>query len=425
MLKSLTSAISGLQNFQERMDVIGNNIANVNTTGFKMARVDFADSFSQTLRGSSAGTEAISGTSAMQVGSGVTTGAVRNIYTQGAVTGTGVKTDLAIAGEGYFTVRDTLSDTSYATRAGDFHLDDHGYLVTNKGMRVQGYNDTTLQAAGDLKIDLRGMLGEATPPTDSSNFGLDDFLNIESFATRLAAVPAAGTPEEFLVSKLSSDTASLLGAWNTAYTADPTVMPGTDLQSALVSDLNSVIHGSLIYADGPGSPPAPNPFAGVTLRPEVSELLAGDTSALDGEILFRLNRMILEDTYSTDLVTNTLPTMQSYAIDGEGKININLTDGSQYVRGQVLLQNFRDPTALMKEGDSLYSGLGLAGPLTQPAAPGSVGVGKIQAGALELSNVDLANEFSSMITAQRAFQATARIISTSDEMLQELVNLKR
>src|SRR5690606_13860384 len=98
MLRSLTSAISGLQNFQERMDVIGNNIANVNTTAFKSARVDFADSFSQTLRNSSAGTENSSGTTAMQIGSGVSTAAIRNLYTQGAITGTNVPTDLAIAG---------------------------------------------------------------------------------------------------------------------------------------------------------------------------------------------------------------------------------------------------------------------------------------------------------------------------------------
>jgi flagellar hook protein FlgE len=157
----------------------------------------------------------------------------------------------------------------------------------------------------------------------------------------------------------------------------------------------------------------------------VSELLTQNPDTLTGEKLFRLNRMILEDTYSTDLATNELPTLSSYGIDGEGKVNINLSDGSQFVRGQVLLQNFSDPGGLVKEGNSLYSGLGLAGPLEMPMAPGTNGLGKIQAGALELSNVDLANEFSSMITAQRAFQATARIISTSDEMLQELVNLKR
>lgn len=287
MLRSLTSAISGLQNFQERMDVIGNNIANVNTTGFKSARVDFSDSFSQTLRHSSGSAGDTPGVAAMQIGSGVTTGAIRNLYTQGAVTRTGVPTDLAVAGEGYFLVRDSLSDADFVTRAGDFRMDDSGYLVTNNGMRLQGFNDVALTTVGDLQIDLTGM-------------------------------PAA---------------------------LDPTA------------------------------------------------------------------------------------TLSSWAINGEGKININLSDGTQFVRGQILLQNFRDPQALVKEGNNLYSGIGTAGPLggltPTPGAPGLGGLGKVEAGALELSNVDLASEFSSMITAQRAFQATARIISTSDEMLQELVNLKR
>src|SRR5690606_3688955 len=140
MLRSLTSAISGLQNFQERMDVIGNNIANVNTTAFKSARVDFADSFSQTLRNSSSSTGNTPGVAAMQIGSGVTTGAIRNIQTQGAVTRTGMQTDLAISGEGFFVVRDSLTNGQFVTRAGDFRVDDSGYIVTNNGFRLQGYN---------------------------------------------------------------------------------------------------------------------------------------------------------------------------------------------------------------------------------------------------------------------------------------------
>ena len=119
----------------------------------------------------------------------------------------------------------------------------------------------------------------------------------------------------------------------------------------------------------------------------------------------------------------------TFVIGTPGAYNVNLSDGTQFVRGQILMQNFRDPQGLVKEGDNLYSGIGSAGPLggatPTMAAADTNGLGRIQAGALELSNVDLANEFTSMITAQRAFQATSRIITTSDEMLQELVNLKR
>jgi flagellar hook protein FlgE len=288
MLRSLTSAISGLQSFQQRLDVIGNNIANVNTTGFKGARVGLADSFSQTLRSSSAGTGGASGTAAMQIGLGVSIQSITNSYTQGALSRTSVGTDLAITNAGFFVVRDPISDNEFVTRAGDFSVDENGYLVTNAGMRVQGYNDSGLSTIDDILIDTTGM-------------------------------PA---------------------------TSDPTA------------------------------------------------------------------------------------TMVSFAIDTEGKVNVNLSDGTQFVRGQILLQNFSNPQGLMKEGNNLYSGIGAAGPLggatsPTPAAPGTSGLGKIQSGALELSNVDLANEFTSLITTQRAYQANARVITTSDEMLQELVNLKR
>ena len=287
MLRSLFSAISGLQNFQERMDVIGNNVANVNTTSFKAARVDLADSFSQTLRVSSGSQAGNSGSAAIQIGTGVTTTGIKNLYTQGALARTGLQTDLAIAGNGFFIVRDTVSDVEYATRAGDFRLDENGYLVTNGGQRVQGYADAALTTPGDIKIDTTGSTSTTVPA----------------------------------------------------------------------------------------------------------------------------------------------PSVLSFAIDGEGKVNITLTDGMQFVRGQILLQNFQDPQGLIKEGNNLYSGLASAGPLggstPTPAGPGTNGLGKLQAGALELSNVDLANEFTNLITTQRAYQANARIITTSDEMLQELVNLKR
>lgn len=263
-----------MQQFQERMDVIGNNVANVNTTGFKSARVDFTDTLSQTLRGSGA-----AGT--MQIGTGVTTSAITNQFVQGALARTGLQTDLAISGEGFFQVRDAASDTSFLTRAGEFHLDDAGYLTTSTGLRVQGYADSGLSAVGDIQID------------------------------------------------------------------------------------------------GTGSGAAAN--ASVT----------------------------------------------SYAIDTDGKIRVRMSDGTEFIRGQVLLQTVRVPQALAKEGNNLFSGLTAAGALAQPVPPGSAGTGRVFSGALEMSNVDLANEFSSLITTQRAFQASARIITTSDEMLQEMINLKR
>ena len=288
MVRSLSSGISGIQQFQESMDVIGNNIANVNTTGFKSSRVDFADSFSDTLRASSGAVGTSSATPALQVGSGVTTTAIKNIYTQGGPTRTGFATDLMLTGEGFFVVKDSVSGAEFVTRSGDFRIDTNGLITTNTGLHVQGYSDSALTTVGDV-----------------------------------------------------------------------------------------VVNG----ADRP---------------------LTSDPAAV----------------------------MTSYSIDTEGRVKVKLSDGSEYVRGQILLQKFLDPQALVKEGANLYSGIGAAGPLgtataPQAAAAGTNGLGRIESGMLELSNVDLANEFTNMITTQRAFQASARVITTSDEMLQELVNLKR
>jgi flagellar hook protein FlgE len=274
MLRSLNSGVSAMQQFQQGIDVIGNNIANVNTTGYKSSRIDFADALSQTLRGTGPG-------GAMQVGTGVGTNAISNQFIQGAITQTGSLTDVAISGGGFFVVRDTLSGAEFATRAGDFHLNSNGYLVTANGLRVQGYSDSGLATRGDIQVD------------------------------------GTGTP------------------------GDPTA--------------------------------------------EVS----------------------------------------SFGIDKLGQITVRMSDGAEFVRGQLLMQSFQSPQSLVKEGNNLFSGMASAGALAQTEVPGTNGLGSIVAGSLEMSNVDLANEFASLITTQRAFQASARIISTSDEILQELVNLKR
>ena len=288
MVRSLSSGISGIQQFQESMDVIGNNIANVNTTAFKSGRVDFGDSFSETLRASSGAIGTSSAVPAIQVGSGVTTTAIKNIYTQGGLTRTGYTTDLAISGDGFFLVKDPVTSAEFATRSGDFRIDSNGYITTNTGLHVQGYSDSALSTIGDIQVD------------------------------------AVDRPA----------------------TADPAAV------------------------------------------------------------------------------------MTSYSIDSEGRVKVKLSDGSEYARGQILLQKFQDAQALVKEGSNLYSGISAAGPLGTAAAPvsaapGTNGLGRIESGKLELSNVDLAVEFTNMITTQRAFQASARVITTSDEMLQELVNLKR
>jgi flagellar hook protein FlgE len=286
MLNSLNSGVAGIRNFQGKLDVIGNNIANSNTIAFKAARANFADTFSQTIQGGS-----VAGGS-LQIGTGVMTSTIRSDFSRGGFSTTGRSSDLYINGpQGFFTVRDS-EGREFATRAGDFDVDREGYLVTSQGLRVQGYNDQTA-------ID-------------------------GAFATR----------------------------------------------------------GDIRIFDDPANRPA-----GVE---------AAENARYAG-----------------------------YNIQADGVVRIRLSDGTEYQGGQVLLQNFRDLSLLEKEGQNLYSNLQEAGPLETSVEPGSNGLGTIMSKALEMSNVDLAGEFAELITTQRGFQASARIITTSDEMLQEVVNLKR
>jgi flagellar hook protein FlgE len=273
MLLSLDSGVSALDQFQQELNVVGNNIANVNTVGFKAANLQFADALSQTLGSNSAGS--------MQIGSGVLTAAITNQFTQGSITSTGVQTDMAVNGNGFFLVKDPSTGASYVTRDGEFNVDANGYLVTSSGMRVQGYSDAGLTTQGDLKIDNTGAPG-------------------------------------------------------------------------------------------------------------------GDTSAV-----------------------------QSYSFGSDGTLTVQLSDGTQFTRGQVLLQNFSNPEQLMKIGNNLFSGLTSAGALATPLAPSSGGLGNLVSGAVEMSNVDLAGQLTSLITTQRAYEANTKVITTSDEILQDLINLKR
>src|SRR5664280_1325648 len=164
MLQSLSTAVSGLQQFQEDIDVIGNNIANVNTTGFKSGSVNFEDAFSQAIG---------AGSPSNQVGTGVTTGAIQNNFSPGTVSATGVGSDLAIPGQGFFVVKDPADSAQYVTRDGTFHLDANDYLVTNGSQRVQGYSDGGLTTIGDLKIDATGAPATATPGATVSSWSVD------------------------------------------------------------------------------------------------------------------------------------------------------------------------------------------------------------------------------------------------------------
>ncbi|MFS2169728.1 flagellar basal body rod protein FlgG [Priestia megaterium] len=271
MLRSMYSGISGMKNFQTKLDVLGNNIANVNTYGYKKGRTTFQDLVSQQVAGATGPAGNRGGVNAKQVGLGSQIGTIDTVQTAGSIQSTGRPLDLAISGDGYFVVNDGTSD--YYTRAGNFYLDKDGYLVTGDGLFVKS---TSNNDNGRIKID----------PT----------------------------------------------------------------------------------------------------------------------------------------------TAKSYSIGANGTINIVGLNGTMLPNPQTIkLAKFANNEGLQKAGGNLFANTPNAGLVGTPAniAPGNSGTGTLISSALEMSNVDLSEEFTDMIVAQRGFQANTRIITTSDEILQELVNLKR
>jgi flagellar hook protein FlgE len=326
LIGTMGSGISALKSFVQGLEVIGNNIANVNTTGFKGSDAKYADSFSNLLLRSSPTPPGGVGsnTPAVQIGTGVTLSGISTNFSQGSLASTGKDTDLGISGSGFFRVRDVQNNVEYVTRSGDFRIDDQGYLVTQQGFRVQGLADGDIAYAA---TDVGGVLTYTATATNASSVG-DINLNV-------ALSVGAG---------LTNSTA---GAF-------------TD-----------------------------------------SEVAAG------------------------------APTLRSFAIDQYGNAVAFMSDGTSFTKGKVLLQDFHDPSGLTKEGNNLFSGFeaaGAIGGLTLTAlnnSAGSNGLGRIQSGSLELSNVDLTEQFSDLITTQRSFQAGSRLITVSDTILEDIVNLKR
>jgi flagellar hook protein FlgE len=283
LIGTMTSGVSAMEAFEQGLSVIGNNIANVNTTAFKSGSASYADSFSNVLQSATPAP----GGAVSEVGTGVNISGVGTNFTQGSLSATGVPSDLAVSGNGFFIVKDPTDGSEFATRAGNFSVDSSGYLVTAQGYRVQGLTGGSAGSApstvGDIKL--------GTPP--------------------------AGTQ------------------------------------------------------------------------------------------------------------------LQSFSIDGSGDFVESYSDGSSATTNQVLMQNFQNPSALTSQAGNLYSNLSLAQPtsgsLTLTGAAntaGTNGLGAIQSGALELSNVDLTSEFANLITTQRSFEAGSRLITVSDTILDDIVNLK-
>ena len=389
MLRSLYSGISGLRSHQTMLDVTGNNIANVNTTAFKAGAVQFQDTLSQLTSAAGGPQEQIGGTNPAQVGLGVRVAGISTNFAQGSAQSTGRAADLMISGDGFFVTKNGTA-TQY-TRAGTFDFDGDGNMVTPDGSLVQGWAATggVINESGPLSTIVlpRGAISPAVATTTATFGGnLPDDATVGTALVRdVKAFDGTGT--ERTVSMTFTRTA---GGWNVA---------GTDPNGSTAT-------GALTFTNGVLTTGGSLALGGITV----------DMSKLTGFAA-------LTTVAATDQNGNSAGTLQSYTLSPDGTLVGSFSNGSSQALARIVLATFPNPGGLEKAGSSEYTATFNSG-AAEIGTPGSGSIGKLTSGALEMSNVDLSQEFTNLIVAQRGFQANARIITTSDEVLQELTNLK-
>lgn len=435
MMRSMYAGVSGLKAHQTRMDVIGNNIANVNTAGFKASRVTFKEMLSQTLSGAKAPQDNRGGMNPQQVGLGVSLGSIDTNHVQGNLQSTGLGTDLAIQGNGYFIVNNGTQN--FYTRAGALTLDENGNLVNaSNGYIMQGWMATNgIINTNSPLTGIRIPIGDTMAPQASTEAVFAGNLNSADPVEWTATIDIYDSQGEkhtlTLDFKLTSE-----NQWDWTATIDGATLVDSNDDSGVSNDdpgvsndesggsnndsgVSNKITGTIIFG-GDGKVVAvtgdtfdidfnngTDQIAGFRLDLSAVTQMAGDNT-LDG---------LYADGYS-------MGSLESFSIDNAGVITGSYSNGLTKAIGQIAIANFSNAGGLTRVGDTLFAESQNSG-IAQIGAAGTAGRGKISAGTLEMSNVDLAEQFTDMITTQRGFQANSRIISTTDEMLQDLVNLKR
>ncbi|WP_369069044.1 flagellar hook protein FlgE [Kineococcus terrestris] len=422
MLRSMFSGVSGLRSHQTMMDVVGNNISNVNTTGYKSSSVVFSDTLSQLTKAAGAPTDVNGGTNPSQVGLGVRVDAITMNMTQGSAQSTGKSTDIMLQGDGMFAVQQ--GDGTFYTRNGSFTLDANGSVVTNNGGYVMGWRPATPNGP----INTNGQVEKLVIPSDSVmpakvtaeatiSGNLDNTLAADGTAQKVTTSFKAFDEQGNLTTvyvRFSNDAPGTppvkTNTWNVAWDTDPA---GTFANTLGPISFN----GTGTVADGAAATPSTLSIGAGTSP--TGAAIAVDLTKLTGYV---------GTTGKSNIqgAGNGFPigTLTSYSFGTDGVITGSYSNGYKQTLGQVAIATFNNYAGLRKEGNSLYSVSTNSGNPVFGIA-GEAGRGGLLAGSLEMSNVDLSAEFTNLILAQRGFQANSRIISASDEILQDLVNLKR
>ena len=417
MMRSMFSAISGLRNHQVFLDVIGNNLANVNTTAFKASRVSFQDMLSQTLRGASSATTGRGGVNAAQVGLGMLLGGIDTVQTQGNLQSTGKQTDLAIQGDGYFVLGNGTQ--RYYSRDGAFDLATDGTLVNpSTGYQVLGW-----AASAASTIDTSGAPASLTVPIGQGVIGQVSAIttmggNVDRDATAAVSTTIAtydATGGQHKVALDFTKTAGNTWEW-TAATADT---DGTVV--SYNADTDTAAERTITFDGTTGK--VTSPTAGLTIN--IAPPALSGAAAYDLSIDFtQMTQLASPNEITSSSDGAPAGSLMSFSIGNSGVLSGIYSNGLNQQLGQIAVATFPNPGGLLRTGSNLLTVSANSG-TAQIGAPASSGRGELASGVLEMSNVDLALQFTNMIIAQRGFQANSRVITATDEMLQDLVNLKR
>lgn len=437
MMRSLFSGVAGLKTHQTRMDVIGNNIANVNTTAYKSQSMTFSDLMYQTTQSASGAnaTTGVGGTNARQIGLGAKTSAIKTAITQqGASQTTNDPFDLMISGESFFVVSN--GSENFFTRDGSFYVDGAGNLaMTSTGYNVMGWQsddqgtikkDTVsalrIMSAENMtyppeateQAQLSGIIDSKDPDVNNSGkvvtFDFFDNLGYKYTARFTVQGPTVnGDNNEF--------TLSCEGVLDSK---------GTDIGAGTLGTATLAFNGSTGYLVSPTGDPASVTFDPTALGASFTKTINIDVSGLknfnnNGAATLACTRGDKDGKYSGRMIGE----MSGVSVQKDGMIFANYDNGMSKCLGQIAVANFANPSGLEKSGDNLYSATQNSGEFDGIGEDITVGGGYMQSGVLEMSNVDLSAEFTEMITTQRGFQANSRIITVSDTLLEELTNLKR
>jgi len=404
MGSALWAGISGLNASAKQLDVVANNLANVNTLGFKGDMTFFADVLSSSISGGSSGT--------LQVGRGVAVAEVQTSFASGSFETTGNATDAAIDGDGFFMVNDNEGATYY-TRAGAFHLNADGVLVDINGYYLQGQmfrEDGSLSALGN--ITLTGLQSE---PQMTTRYSLGANLNSQTaegdtYTTTQSIYDSLGAVHTF--ETLFTKTANV-NEWTVTFSLDGDPVAST-VPASVVFEFDS---GGAMMTPTNVTITMPPLGTGATIDPVTWDMTSQQALAITQYASASVIRATTSDGYTSG-------NLKSLAIDPSGIISGFFTNGQTSELAQIILAAFPNPWALNKLGSNLFGETVMSGSSVRNI-PGASGMGTLTPNTLEMSNTDIATEFVRMITAQKAYQANAKVITTEDTLMQVLMNIKQ